>query len=78
MEYVNPLTGFRVDGRRPNEVTPPLPLNPYFRLLTLASDSRSVCLADAAAQGRGRRRLQGRRVRKKAPAAKQNYSIRFR
>jgi hypothetical protein len=35
MEYVNPLTGFRVDGRRPNEVTPPLPLNPYFRLLTL-------------------------------------------
>ncbi|CAD6343127.1 unnamed protein product [Miscanthus lutarioriparius] len=28
MEYVNPLTGFRVDGRRPNEVMPPPPLSP--------------------------------------------------
>ena len=28
MEFVDALTGFRVDGRRPNEVTPTCPFPP--------------------------------------------------
>ncbi|RLN31067.1 exosome complex component RRP41-like [Panicum miliaceum] len=45
MEYVNPLTGFRVDGRRPNEVTPtcPFPTAPH-----RVTQSHSVLLLDFA------------------------------
>jgi hypothetical protein len=69
MEYVNPLTGFRVDGRRPNEVTPTLfssilfPVSPPL-VQSQAWLTRAGYHADAAAQGRGGRRRQGRRVRR--------------
>ena len=64
MEFVDALTGFRIDGRRPNEVIPTRPFPTSRNPISLGA---AVGLrADAEAQGRGRRCRAGRRVSKES------------